>query len=40
MRVPAHSRFYCIGFRGLRVYWHCPFLCATENEAMVAILIF
>ena len=29
-----------IGFRGLRVYWHCPFSCATENEAMAAILIF
>ena len=40
MRVPAHSRFYCIGFRGLWVYWHCPFSCATENEAMAAILIF
>ena len=23
----------------LRVYWHCPFSCATENEAMTAILI-
>ena len=29
-----------ICFRGLRVYWHCPFSCVTENEAMVAILIF
>ena len=28
-----------IGFRGLRVYWHCPFSCATENEAMTAIFI-
>ena len=27
-----------IGFRGLRVYWLCPFSCATENEAMAAIL--
>ena len=30
----------CIGFRGLRVYWHCPFQCATKNEPMAAILIF
>ena len=29
-----------IGFRGLRVYWHCLFSCATENEAIVAILKF
>ena len=29
-----------IGFRGLRVYWHSQFSCATENEAMAAILIF
>ena len=29
-----------IGFRGVRVYWHCPFSCATENQAIVAILIF
>ena len=28
-----------IGFRGLRVHWHCPFSCATENEAAAAILV-
>ena len=29
-----------IGFRGVRVYWHCPFLCVTEKKAVSAILIF
>ena len=29
-----------IGFWDLRVYWHYLILCATENEAMAAILIF
>ena len=29
-----------MGFRGLRIYWHCPFSSATETEAMAAILIF
>ena len=24
------------GFLGLRVYWHCVFSYATENEAMAA----
>ena len=26
-----------IGFRSLPIYyhWHCPFLCATENEAVM-----
>ena len=28
-----------IVFRGLRVYWHCPFSCETENEAASAILL-
>ena len=28
-----------IGFRSLRVYWHCPFSCAIETEAIAAILI-
>ena len=28
-----------IDFRGLRVYWHCPFSCEIENEAMAAILV-
>ena len=28
-----------IGFRCLRVYWHCPFSCETENEAAAAILV-
>ena len=27
-----------IGFHGLRVSWHCPFLCLTENKAMADIL--
>ena len=28
-----------MGLRCLRVYWYCPFSCATENEATAAILI-
>ena len=28
-----------IGFRGLRVYWHCPFSFAIQAEDMAAILI-
>ena len=28
-----------IGFWGLRVYWHCPFSCAIQTEAVAAILI-
>ena len=28
-----------IGFRGLRVYWHCPFSCETKNKATEAILV-
>ena len=28
-----------IGFRGLRVYCHCPFSCEIENKATAAILI-
>ena len=31
--------WYCIGFRGLQVYWHWLFLRATKNEAVSAILI-
>ena len=28
-----------IGLRCLRVYWYCPFSCATEDETTAAILI-
>ena len=28
-----------IGFRGLRVFWHCPCSCAIQTEDIAAILI-
>ena len=28
-----------IGFRGLQVYWHCPFSCTIKTVAIAAILI-
>ena len=36
LRIPSKPGIY--SFRGLRVYYYCPFLCETENEA-AAILI-
>ena len=37
--MPGNLAYNNIGFRGLRVYRHCPFSRATENDALGAILI-
>ena len=34
---PGNLVHVYIDFRGLQVYWHCQFSCATENEAIAAI---
>ena len=33
------SNLAYIYFRGLRVYWHGPFLCAIQTESIAAIMI-
>ena len=40
IKVGEIGPWYIICFQGLRAYWHCQFLSATEKEAMAAILIF
>ena len=39
MAASCRLNLLYIGLRCLRVYWYCPFSCATENEATADILI-
>ena len=35
----SHETWYYLGFQGLQVYWHCPFLRAIQTHDIAAILI-